>query len=492
MPKLTDPSTRAPLHERGGAAPHEHGGEAPLRERGGEAPLHERGGEAPHEHGGERLAEGAELAPPGAALMGWLRWALLACAAFLAVAMWWSYAAAQQPSDVPGSQASRMYRCPMHPQIVTSAPGECPICHMTLEPFTPAPAPPRTEGAPLGTTTITLELDRVQAIGVRTALVGEREQARSVRASAVIAPTETGVFEVHVRSPGFVERVFVAETGVAVRRRQPLFTFYSPEIFQAQSELLAAKQWSSADHPASQVSAARRKLELLGMAERDIEQVMQTGQALRAVPIYAPESAFVIKKNLVQGAYLTPETVLYELRDLSHVYVLANLYQEDIAFVHKGSQGRFVPAQRPNDAIAVTVDLVYPTLNAEPRTTQVRMVVANPGGATFRPGEYGSVTLATSPRPVLNVPRDAVVDNGLSTYVFVVPREGTFSPREVVLGAEEGETRTVLRGLAAGDRVVSGATFLIDSESRLRAAASEALSPSQRESGGADTTGGRP
>lgn len=165
--------------------------------------------------------------------------------------------------------------------------------------------------------------------------------------------------------------------------------------------------------------------------------------------------------------------VLYEIQDRSHVYVVADVFQSDVAFIQKGTAGRFTPARSADDAIDVRVDLVYPTLNAEARTTRVRMQVKNAKGVTFRPGDYGSVAFATPSRRAVTVPRDAVVDTGLSTYVFVVEHEGTFSPHEVVLGQEQGEMFTVLSGVAAGERVVSGATFLIDSESRLQASAAQ-------------------
>jgi Cu(I)/Ag(I) efflux system membrane fusion protein len=152
---------------------------------------------------------------------------------------------------------------------------------------------------------------------------------------------------------------------------------------------------------------------------------------------------------------------------------VADVFQRDVGFLQKGTAGRFMPARRPDEAIDVHVDLIYPTLNAEARTTRVRMQLKNSKGLTLRPGEYGSVEFATPARKALTVPRDAVVDTGLHTYVFVVQGEGIFSPREVTLGDEQGDVLTILSGVSPGDRVVSGATFLIDSESRLQASAAQ-------------------
>jgi len=321
-------------------------------------------------------------------------------------------------------------------------------------------------------------------------LVGDGKATQSLRVTAVVAPTEQGVSEVHVRSPGFVERLQVSQTGIAVGRQQPLFTIYSPEILQAESELIATHGWESGDKGTTTSDSSRRKLELLGMSSKDIEQVVKTHEPMRAIPVYAPQAGYVTKKNVVVGSYVTPEMTLYEIQDLSQVYVVADVFQRDVGFLQNGTAGRFVPARRPDEAIDVHVDLIYPTLNAEARTTRVRMQVKNSKGKTFRPGEYGSVEFATPARKALIVPRDAVIDTGLSTYVFVVQGEGTFSPREVTLGDEQGDMLTILSGLSPGDRVVSGATFLIDSESRLQASAMQAATNEPSEPTKASPTDG--
>jgi Cu(I)/Ag(I) efflux system membrane fusion protein len=171
--------------------------------------------------------------------------------------------------------------------------------------------------------------------------------------------------------------------------------------------------------------------------------------------------------------------VLYTIQDLSHVYVLADVFQSDIGVVQVGTTGRFIPARRPDLAVEAQVDLIYPTLNAGARTTRVRMQVKNAKGRSFRPGEYGSVEFAARARTAVTVPRDAIIDTGLHVYVFIVEGEGVFSPREIIIGEEQGELVTVVEGVSKGERVVSGATFLIDSESRLQAAAMQSA-PSAR------------
>jgi Cu(I)/Ag(I) efflux system membrane fusion protein len=469
--------------------------------------------ETPPHGSHEPMVEGEEPPPPRVKLMAFIRWVLLGFAALLAVSAWWSYASAQLRGNAGNAQAAK-YHCPMHPQIVSDVRGECPICHMSLEPITssraalpavtpnapvatvsPAKAAASASSAPAmgnisavssgavppGTTPLNLTLDRIQAIGVRTALATEGNTTQALRVTAVVAPTEQGVAEVHVRSPGFVERILVNQTGMVVGRDQPLFAIYSPEILQAQTELIATQQWAAAGTPSASAESARRKLELLGMSSKDIDKVAKTREPIRAIPVYAQQGGHVLKKNIVAGSYVTPEMALYEIQDLSQVYVIADVYQRDLGVIQKGTSGRFIPARRPDQAVDVRVDLVYPTINPEARTTRVRTLVKNPKAVTFRPGEFGSVEFAAPGRSAVMVPRDSVIDTGLHTYVFVVMGEGVFSPREVVLGEEQEEMLTVLAGVAAGDRVVSGATFLIDSESRLQASASQAATAAPSE-----------
>jgi Cu(I)/Ag(I) efflux system membrane fusion protein len=310
-----------------------------------------------------------------------------------------------------------------------------------------------------------LTLDRQQLGGVASEPVRREGTHDPLRVPAVIEAREGGRAEVRVRAPGFVERLAVRETGVLVAAGQVLAWVYSPQVYQAERELLTARGWAAQPELAA---AARQSLELLGMAPRDIDAMLAAGVAWRAIPLRANASGHVVRTAAVLGQYATPEAPLYELADLSRVWAVASVWERDLPRVRVGAAVRFV--SHGGVERAARVALVEPGVAAETRAARVRLELANPGTA-LRPGMYGEATFPPAGGVgALTVPRDAVIDTGTARYVFVHRDGQSFEPRTVRTGALMGERWEVLDGLAEGERVVSRGAFLVDSESRLRAA----------------------
>ena len=448
--------------------------------------------------------EGGPAGARAAALVRWLLVLGLGAAAALSIA----YAAASLRRSASGGQHEQsaagdgggeaLWTCAMHPQIVRDRPGECPICGMTLVPK-PKASPPDQRGhaaagaAPPGLAAVDLTPDRVQLIGMRTAVAERATLGDSLRAVAVLAPSERGLAQISVRFAGWVQTLAVAETGQRVRRGEVLATIYAPDVLRAEQELLTAAGWAAraAPAPAPEVAAggshadlhttslpdlaadARRRLELLGVAGQEIDALIARGKVDEAVPIRSPVAGFVTVKNVVPGAAIAPGAPLFEVADLSRVWALADVYEQDAARLHVGQKAALELSAYPGEQFAGRVQLIYPTLNPATRTLRVRVELANragPGGVKLRPGMYGNLALDLPTATGVVIPAEAVVDTGEHKYVFVTGRPGHFEPRLVETGVRVGEQVQIAKGLAAGEVVATDGNFLIDSESRLRAA----------------------
>jgi len=338
---------------------------------------------------------------------------------------------------------------------------------------------------------VRISAQKVQKLGVRTEEAAPRVLQRTLRAAARVAPDERRVSLIAPRFEGWVERLHVNATGQRVELGQPLFEVYSPELVLAQREYAIARQGEQALQAAgSEGAAGMKRLAEAALARlrnwelqpedlaalTESAQSTQSTQVRRTLPLRSPVSGIVTEKKAMQGMRFAPGEVLYQVTDLSSVWVLADVFEQDIAEVTPGARARITLAAHPGRDFSGTVDYVYPTLDEKTRTVPVRIVLANPQ-QWLKPAMYAQVELQSrATAPVLAVPDSALIDSGRRRIVLVQRGEGRFEPREVQTGQQGEGYVEVRQGLQAGERVVVAANFLIDAESNLQAAL-QAMTP---------------
>lgn len=380
------------------------------------------------------------------------------------------------------------YVDPMHPAYTSDKPGVAPDCGMNLEPVYADPggshASPSSDGAldaglPPGTVRVPPE--RQQLIGLRFATATPDDGRKSVRTVGTIAYDETRIAHVHTRFDGWVERVFVDFTGELVRKGQPMLTVYSPEMLASQQELLLAARArttlannplpSASQYGDSLFDAAKRRLQLWQLSDDQMERVLETGQPIRSITVHAPVTGYVTARKAFPNVKVTPELDLYTIVDLSRVWILADVFEADIPSVRVGDTAH-VTLPYAADAAPLTARVTYiqPELDPMTRTLKVRLEAANPG-MRLKPDMFVNVDFAFEQERRLTIPVDAVLDTGDRQTVFVDRGNGYLEPRQVRVGERRGDRVAILSGLSEGERVVASGTFLIDSESQLKAAA---------------------
>lgn len=359
------------------------------------------------------------------------------------------------------------YTCSMHPSVRSDTQGTCPICSMDLVPVS------REE---VETGVIRVDAQRRQEIGVRTAPVTVRAVETTVRAVGTVTYDETALSAVSLKYEGWIERLYVEETGQAVRRGQPLLELYSPALLAAQEELLAAlasqRAARTTENPTRadyMVAASRRRLALLDLTEGQIEEIARTGEPLEHLPVFSPVSGFVVEKNVVEGQAVRPGETLYRIAGLDPVWVDAELYEAEIARVRVGQAAEVTFPYLPGRSFSGRVAYVYPYLQGATRTGRVRVELPNPG-LELKPEMYADVELGWHHGERLMVPEEAVIYAGPRRLVFVDLGEGRLEPRQIEVGLKAGDAYEVLSGLREGEVVVTSGNFLIAAESRIKSA----------------------
>lgn len=345
---------------------------------------------------------------------------------------------------------------------------------------------------------VRLTAAQLRQFGVTFGFAEQRTLEDEARAVGIVNLDETRMAEVAPKFGGYIERLYVDFTGQPVRRGQPLLEIYSPELVAAQEELLLAARLdgSLAESPVPGISGsttdlarvARRRLQLWDISEAQIDQVLETGQVKRTLTLHAPVSGVVVEKQVLRGQAVQPGQTLYTIADLSVVWVEAELREAEAGAVQEGAAAMVELSAFPGRPLPGRVDYVYPTLQNEARTLKARISIPNPDGR-IKPGMYATVRLSSSSRTALTVPSSALVHTGQRTVVFVDMGGGSLMPQEVETGRVAGEYTEVLAGIEPGQRVVTSAQYILESESNM-AEVMRSMIGMGGETGGMDMSGG--
>jgi membrane fusion protein, copper/silver efflux system len=375
------------------------------------------------------------------------------------------------------------YVDPMHPAYKSDKPGIAPDCGMKLEPVY-ADEGESTSSVRAGI--IHIDSDKQQLSGVRVAPVEVSSGTRELRLTGRVAADETRVYRVSAGVDGWVQQTFGDSVGTQVKKEQRLASFYSKELWAAQQSYLAGTFGvSPSKEPAQGVPAVADRLRNLGVSEQDIKALSQSRQSSTTASISSPADGFIMMRNISPGEKFEPGMEFYRIVDLSHVWILADVFENDTQYYRPGMMATVTLPQ--GKKLHARVSNVLPQIDPATRTFKLRLEADNPR-YVLRPDMFVDVQLSVRLPAGLSVPADALIDSGLKKRVFVESGPGMFEPREVETGGRFGDRIQVVRGLRAGDRVVSAGTFLVDSESKLEAAAAGGAGMSPVAAKSSDTT----
>lgn len=368
---------------------------------------------------------------------------------------------------------------PMDPTYIRNEPGKSPM-GMDLVPVY--------EDDSQSGSTISVDPVTVQNMGVRTAPVVRGDLSRNIRTLGLIAYAEPMQYQVNLKVAGWVEKLYVNETGQQVKKGQPLLEIYSPELLTAQQELILAKENydALAASPFSDIvagaarllDASRQRLSLWDISAAQVQQIEKSGQVQKRLTLKSPYSGIVSAKMVNEGMYIKPGMPLLEISDLQKIWVYADLYESEIPFVKVGQSARVTLPYVNAEPRHAQVSYLYPTIDVKTRTLKSRLEFDN-NDLSLRPDMYVNVEIEAGRRHnVLSVPVTAVLNSGAEKRVFVARGDGKFEPRTIKTGMQGDDGRVeVLEGVVADERVVTSAQFMFDSESRLREAIAKMLEP---------------
>ncbi len=411
----------------------------------------------------------------------------------------------------------QLWTCGMHPEVLVDEPGQCPKCGMNLVPVKKEPAKESpAEGerkilywqAPMDPTeiydhpgkskmgmdlipvyedqvtsggTITIDPATVQNMGVRSAVVRREDFQRMIRTVGIVKYNEKKLYTINSKISGWIEKLYVDYTGKMVRRGDVLLEIYSPDLVTTQQEYLLALNNLNAvqksgfrsviDGAASLLNSTRKRLDYWDIPEAEIRRLEETGQVRKTLQLQSPYTGVVIHKNAVEGAFVKEGSDLYRIADISTVWIIASIYDNELPWIETGQPAEMELSYLPEKRFRGKITYIYPYLKEKARDIQVRMEFPNPD-LNLKPGMYANVFLQGKTIPnALVIPTEAVIRSGKRNVVFIVRDKGRFEPREVRIAEEDGKGKIrVISGLLEGEKVVTSAQFLLDSESRLQEA----------------------
>lgn len=426
---------------------------------------------------------------------GGLKWIALILIAGLLGTLYWQRDRLRGPSTDNAGAAERKilyYFDPMHPAYKSDRPGTAPDCGMDLVPVYSDGGAQSAASFPAGTVQISPE--KQQLIGVQYTQASIRNISRTLRTVGRVTYDETKISHVHTKYEGWIEEVYVDFTGKLIKAGQPLLTIYSPELLQTQQEFLLARRGRTelADSPFREsvygansiYEAARKRLELWDVTDQQIAELERSGTPTRAIPLFAPAGGFVTTRNAFPKQRVMPDTELYTIADLSNVWVVADVYESEAPEIRIGQTATVMLSYFSGRVFQGKLSYIYPQLDNTTRTLKVRIEVPNPGFA-LKPDMYADIAIQIDYGRQVVVPQEAVMDSGAEQQVFIAHEGGYFEPRRVTLGAKADQDVIVLAGLKAGEKIVTSANFLIDSESRLKSATGGMGAPGDHQHGSA-------
>jgi Cu(I)/Ag(I) efflux system membrane fusion protein len=376
----------------------------------------------------------------------------------------------------PSERKPLFYRNPMNPQDTSPLPKKDSMGMDYVPVYPDVSGGPR---PPSGMSTVQIDPSQQHLIGLKTATAKRITFDATIRTTGRVAFDETRLVKVQPRFEGFIEKLYANFSGKYVNKGEPLATIYSPELLATEQELLLAKRAEgtlTASGLPDAAEAARSRLRLFGISDAEIARLEESGKAVRALPLAAPISGFVMAKNVVQGARVGPSDALFDIADLSVVWVIADVYEYELPRLRVGQKATLTLSYWPDKSWRGRVSFVFPTVDEKTRTVKVRIEVENPR-TELKPEMFADVNISAPARQSLVVPEDAIIDTGTRKVVFVALGEGKLAPREVQTGDTSHGVVEIRSGLHEGDEVATSANFLLDSESRLKSAVN-AMEPS--------------